>query len=129
MNMGHFAGIMAAGPLDRRDGRGNLRDLPPRIRNQDFTFSVRDRGIAQWRTSGTGATFTWTIPDERIVGLFPDGFSVPLFNAGGNGQVSVTPASGVALIEGTTSGTFALLTGNSRLLCKIPGTINGWRLW
>jgi hypothetical protein len=127
MNLGHFAGLQAAGPLDRRDGRGNVRDLPPRVRNESFVFSVRDRGIAQWKTNTTA--YTWTIPDERTVGTFPDGFSVPVFNHGGSGNISIATGFGVTLTEGATSGSISLLPGNSRLLCKVPGTVNQWRLW
>lgn len=127
MTPGHFAGLQAAGPLDRRDGRGNVRDLPPRVFNTAKTFSIRDRGIAHWKTDGTA--YTWTIPDERIVGTFPNGFSVPVFNHGSAGNVSITPAAGVTLTEGTAGGTFALTPGSSRLLSKVPDTVNQWRLW
>jgi hypothetical protein len=127
MNLGHFAGLQAAGPLDRRDGRGNVRDLPPVVVNSNKTFNIRDRGRAQWKTD-TG-TYAWQIPDERIVGSFPDGFSVPVFNHGTSGNANIVPLSGVSLTEGTTSGSFALGPGASRLLVKVPGTLNQWRLW
>lgn len=127
MNMGHFAGLQAAGALDRRDGRGNVRDLIPRVRNEALTFSIRDRGYSLWKTDG--AAYTWTIPDERVVGLFPEGFSIPLFNHGSAGNVSVTSAAGVTLTEGTTTGTFSLAPGAGRLLVKVPRTTNQWRLW
>lgn len=127
MNMGHFAGLQSAGPLDRRDGRGNLRDLPPRVRNSNHTFSIRDRGVAQWKTDAF--SYTWTIPDERIVGAFPEGFSVPLFNHASSQQPTISPAAGVTLIEGPTTGAFVLTPGNSRMLSKVPGLLNTWRLW
>lgn len=117
MNMGHFAGLQSAGPLDRRDGRGNLRDLgAPVVRRSNWTLSLRDRGCMQWSVSG--GTNTLTIPSFITIRQLPNGFSVPL--VAHTGSLQVTPESGVTLTEGTTSGTITIAAGNSRLLTLGP---------
>ena len=117
MNLGHFAGLIADGSLDRRDGRGNLRDLgSPVVRRASWTLDVRDRGRVQWSVSG--GTNTLTIPSFITIRQLPNGFSVPLIAH--SGSLQVTPAFGVTLTEGTTSGTITLAAGQSRLLTLGP---------
>jgi hypothetical protein len=117
MNLGHFAGLNGQHPLDRSDGRGNLRDLgDPVTRRADWTLSIRDRGRAQW--SVNGGTNILTIPSFITIRQLPDGFSVPLIVH--VGSLQVTPASGVTLTDGTTTGTITLVAGESRLLTLSP---------
>lgn len=117
MNLGHFAGLQGDGPLDRRDGRGNLRDLgAPVVRRAGWTLSLRDRGRVQW--SVTGGTLVLTIPSFITIRQMPNGFAVPL--VAHLGSLQVTPASGVTLADGTTNGTITLAEGESRLLTLGP---------
>jgi hypothetical protein len=127
MNFGHFAGINGLAPFDRGDGRGNVRDLPPRLVNNTFTFTKRDRGVAYWNTSTSGITLN--IPDERVFGRFPNGFSLALFTGSSSGTITVQGPAGVTILEGTGTGSFVIPAGSSRLLAKIPDTLNQWRLW
>lgn len=117
MNLGHFAGLIADGPLDRRDGRGNLRDLgAPVVRRANWTLDIRDRGRMQWSVSG--GTNTLTIPSFITIRQLPNGFSVPL--VAHTGSLQITPASGVTLQDGTTTGAVTLTVGQSRLLTLGP---------
>jgi hypothetical protein len=97
------------------------------VRRADWTLSIRDRGRMQWTVSG--GTLVLTIPSFITIRQMPNGFAVPL--VAHLGSLQVTPASGVTLTDGTTSGTITLASGESRLLTLGPflDTVGqAWRL-
>lgn len=105
------------------DSRGNLRDIPPNVQNAAYTFALTDRGRGVIKNNTTA--YTWTLPLESSV-AFPDGTAITIVNDGSAGNVTISPAGGVTLIDGTTSGTFTLVANNARTLYKV-GT-NRWRV-
>lgn len=110
---------------DVEDSRGNLRDIPPNTQNANYTLALTDRGRAIVKTNTTA--YTWTIPAEGSVN-FPSGTAISVVNDAGTGAVTISPAGGVTLLDGATSGSFTLATGVSRTLYKVPGTANRWRV-
>jgi len=91
--------------------------------NAAYTFALADRD-GSVRKSDTGA-YPWTIELDATLNM-EIGSAIDVTNDGTAGNVTVTPASGVTLIEGTTTGAFVLLPGVSRMLHKQAA--NRWRL-
>lgn len=110
---------------EQSDVRGNLRDLPPNVQNANYTFALSDRGKLVAKTNTTA--YAWTIPPESSV-AWPDGVAIPLMNDGTSGVVTITPGSGVTLLDGAASGSYALQAASIRTLVKVPGTANKWRI-
>lgn len=105
------------------DAIGNARDIPLNTQNAAYTFALTDRGRGVIKTNTTA--YTWTIPLESSV-AFPDGSAITICNDGTAGTVTISPAGGVTLLEGATSGSFTLATASLRTLYKV-GT-NRWRV-
>ena len=110
---------------DVSDSRGNLRDIPPNVQNAAYTFALADRGRCVVKTDTTART--WTIPLESTT-AFPDGTAITAMNDGASANVTISPAGGVTLLDGATSGSFALLPNVTRTLYKVPGVANRWRV-
>jgi len=108
---------------DVEDSRGNLRDIPLNTRNAAYTVALSDRGSCVIKTD-TNA-YTWTIPLESTTN-FPNGSAITVCNDGTAGAVTISPAGGVTLLDGATSGSFSLGSNNTKTLMKI-GT-NRWRV-
>lgn len=108
---------------DVSDQRGNFRDIPLNTQNATYTFALVDRGQCVIKTNTTA--YTWTIPLESTTN-FPNGSTIEVMNDGTAGSVTISPAGGVTLLDGATSGSFTLLINATKTLQKI-GT-NRWRV-
>jgi hypothetical protein len=108
---------------DVEDERGNLRDIPPNTQNANYTFVLLDRGRNVIKTNTTA--YTWTIPLESTTN-FPNGSAITVCNDGSAGAVTISPAGGVTLLNGSTTGSFTLGDGQIRTLIKI--STNRWRI-
>lgn len=113
----------SASTPDISDSRGNVRDIPQNLRNASYTFALVDRG--QHVMKNDAFAYTWTIPTDASV-AFPVGTAITLVNDGSAGTVSVSPAGGVTLLDGTTSGAVTLAVASARTLLKIGA--NRWRV-
>ena len=69
--------------------------------------------------------YTWTVPLESTTN-FPNGSAITICNDGSSANVTISPAGGVTLLDGGTSGSFALGPNATRTLYKV-GT-NRWRI-
>lgn len=105
------------------DSRGNLRDIPPNVQNAAYTFALTDRGRGVLKTNTTA--YTWTLPLESSV-AFPDGTAISVVNDGSAGAVTISPAGGVTLIDGSATGSVTLAANSSRTLYKVGA--NRWRV-
>lgn len=105
------------------DAIGNARDIPLNTQNAAYTFVLADRGKCVIKTNTTA--YTWTVPLESTTN-FPNNSAIVVLNDGTSGDVTISPADGVTLIAGGTTGSFTLLAGVSRTLLKV-GT-NRWRV-
>lgn len=108
---------------DVEDSRGNLRDIPLNTQNAAYTFALADRGRCVIKTNTTA--YTWTIPLESTTN-FPNGSTIEVMNDGTSGAVTISPAGGVTLLDGATSGSYSLGTNGTKTLQKV-GT-NRWRV-
>ena len=111
------------GGSDVEDSRGNLRDIPINVQNANYTFVLADRGRCVQKNNTTA--YTWTIPLESTTN-FPNGAAITVVNDGGSANITITPAVGVTLLDGATSGSFSLQPNTTRTLLKV-GT-NRWRV-
>ena len=100
-----------------------MRDIPLNTQNATYQFALTDRGRCVLKTNTTA--YTWTIPLESTTN-FPNGSAITVCNDGTAGAVTISPAGGVTLLDGATSGSFSLGTNNTKTLLKI-GT-NRWRV-
>jgi len=108
---------------DVSDQRGNFRDIPLNTQNATYQFTLTDRGRTVIKTNTTA--YTWTIPLESTTN-FPDGSAITICNDNGTGTVTISPAGGVTLLNGATSGSFSLAGNETRTILKV-GT-NRWRV-
>lgn len=108
---------------DVEDSRGNVRDIPINVQNAAYTFALADRGRCVQKNNTTA--YTWTIPLESTTN-FPNGSTIEIQNDSGTGAVTISPAGGVTLLDGATSGSYSLGTNGTKTLQKV-GT-NRWRI-
>ena len=100
-----------------------MRDIPLNTQNAAYTFVLLDRGRGVLKTNTTA--YTWTIPLESSTN-FPNGSAITVCNDGSSANITISPAGGVTLLDGATSGSFNLLPNTTRTLWKV-GT-NRWRV-
>lgn len=98
-------------------------DIPVRTVTAATNFLLSDRGGCV-RKDNTSA-LTWTILNDATSG-WSTNVSIVVANDGSSGNVTITPGSGVTLTAGTTSGSFTLAPGESRLLHRAAA--NNWRI-
>lgn len=118
---GTFTGGITATTVS--DPQGNLRDVPLNVQNAAYTFTLDDRGRDVVKTDTTALTYT--IPLESTTN-FPNGSAISVTNDGASANLTISPAGGVTLLDGTITGGVNLLPGVSRTLRKL-GT-NRWRI-
>jgi hypothetical protein len=116
----NVAGLTAsAGPVS--DSIGNLRDIPPELRNATQAFGAADRGKIIYKNNTTA--YTWTINSGASAGW---AIMVKNFGSAGNVTIARNVGAGVALFDDTgTNADFTLLPGQSRLLVCFSSTIWG----
>lgn len=96
------------------DAAGNLRRIPPTLRNSTTAFTAADIGKVIYKNNTTA--YTWTLYSGTA------GDSIMVKNFGSSGNITIA-RGGFALHDGTgASADFTLLPGQSRLLvCESPG--------
>lgn len=111
---------------DLRDSRGNLRDIPPNVRNSNYTFTADDRGRQVIKNNTTA--YVWTLPTDATAGWgnADDGPGITIVNDGTSGNVTIQLSGGVTLLDGSTSGSYSLLPNSVRTLLRVGA--NRWRV-
>lgn len=102
---------------------GQPADIPVRTSTGATSFALTDRGGCV-RKAATGAQ-TWTIQNDATTGWDMNA-SIIVANDSTSGNVTVAAGSGVTLTAGTTTGSFTLVPGDSRLLHRAAA--NNWRI-
>jgi hypothetical protein len=112
------AGInVSAGPV--LDSIGNVRRIPPVLRNSTTAFTAADIGKVIYKSNTTA--YTWTLYNGTA------GDAITIKNAGASGNVTIA-RGGFSLVDDSgTDADFTLVAGQSRLLLCISAG-NWWVL-
>ena len=99
------------------DVAGNVRDVPPILRNSTTAFALSDRGRYIYKNNTTA--YTWAVNTSVWVA----GMTVSVSNRGTAGNVTISRGSGMVLRSGATDvASFALLPGQTRTLLAVSAT-------
>jgi hypothetical protein len=106
------------------DAIGNARDIPTNTQNAAYTFVTADHGRSVIKTDN--ASYTWTLPTDATAG-WRSGATITIVNDSGTGTVTISPAGGVTLIDGASTGSFILPINSGRTLHRVAA--NRWRVF
>lgn len=101
----------------------DARDIIARVSNASTNFTYNDRGGAVVKDDTSAPTYT--IPTDATAG-WNGNHAILVSNDGASGSVTVSPAGGVTLLNGTTSGSLTLAPGESRTIWRVRA--NRWRV-
>lgn len=99
------------------DVAGNVRDVPPILRNSTTAFALSDRGRYIYKNNTTA--YTWAVNTS----VWVEGMTVSISNRGTAGDVTISRGSGMVLRSGATDvASFALTPGQTRTLLAVSAT-------